>query len=105
MLQRIGKLELATATRFNGFDRSKHVRSEHVTADDGQVGRSFRRLWLLHHVPDAEQAILARVVRYRFRIHGAISGDSIARDFHQRYHGRAVEFVNVQRSEENTSEL
>src|ERR1700681_809750 len=36
MLQRIGELKLAAATRLDGFDGGKNVRRKHVAADDGQ---------------------------------------------------------------------
>src|SRR5215472_5522300 len=84
MLERVGELDLAATSWLDAFDRCEYFWCQDVAADDGEIRRGFRRLRLLHHVANPEQAVFAGIVRNRLRVHGAISGDRIPRDFHER---------------------
>src|SRR5579864_9003913 len=72
MLQAVGELDFASAPRFDRFEGLENLGCEHVAADNSQVRRRFRRLRLLHHVANPEQAVLAAAVRHRLGVDGAI---------------------------------
>ena len=98
MAQAIRQLDLAAGAGLDSLDRGEDLRSQHVPADDGQVGRGIGGFRLLDHVADPIQAVAAAVVADGFGIHDAIGGDVLARHFHQREHGGAEVLVDVEQA-------